>query len=89
MQQLLMHAVQTRLAKESGRSAQHLAKRSRTMPLSSCVHCGLPTRIHFAWCQESGAKGDMPPEALRPGAVIAEARELRYCKPVRTQKARR
>ena len=59
------------------------------MPLSTCVYCGLPTRIHFAWCQESGAKGDMPPEALRPGAVVAEARELRFCKPVGKQKARR
>jgi hypothetical protein len=59
------------------------------MPLTSCVHCGLPTRIHFAWCQESGAKGDMPAEALRPGAVVAEARELRFSKPVKTQKARR
>jgi hypothetical protein len=49
----------------------------------------LPTRIHFAWCQESGAKGDMPPEALRPGAVVSETRELRYCRPVTTQKARR
>jgi len=59
------------------------------MPLSVCVHCGLPTRIHFAWCQESGIKGLMPPEALRPGAVVAEPRELRFCKPVITQKIQR
>ena len=59
------------------------------MPLTRCVHCDLPTRIHFAWCQESGAKGAMPPEALRPGAVVAEARELRWCKPATTLKARR
>ena len=51
------------------------------MPLTRCVYCGLPTRIHFAWCQESGAKGNMPPEALRPGAIVVEARELRFCKP--------
>ena len=59
------------------------------MPLTRCVHCDLPTRIHFAWCQESGAKGNMPPEALRPGAVVAEAREWRFCQPVKAQKVRR
>jgi hypothetical protein len=31
----------------------------------------------------------MPPEALRPGAIIIEARELRFCKPVTTAKSRR
>lgn len=59
------------------------------MPLTSCVHCGLPTRIHFAWCLESGVKGEMPVAALRPGAIVSEPRELRYCKPAPKQKARR
>ena len=59
------------------------------MPLTRCVYCALPTRIHFAWCQESGAKGNMPPEALRPGAIVVEARELRFCKPVAAGKSRR
>jgi hypothetical protein len=59
------------------------------MPLPRCVYCGLPTRLHFAWCQESGAKGNMPPEALRPGAIVVEARELRFCKPAAASKSRR
>jgi hypothetical protein len=59
------------------------------MPLTACVHCGLPTRIHFAWCQESGVKGEMPAAALRPGAIVAEPRELRYSKPTPRLKARR
>jgi hypothetical protein len=59
------------------------------MQTTNCVYCGLPTRIHFAWCQESGVKGEMPPEALRPGAVVAESRELRFCKPAPRLKARR
>lgn len=52
------------------------------MPISRCAYCLLPTRIHFAWCQESGVKGLMPPEALRPGSIVVESRELRWCKPI-------
>jgi len=52
------------------------------MPINRCVYCKLPTRIHFAFCQESGVKGEMPPEALRPGSIVSEPREMRWCKPV-------
>lgn len=57
--------------------------------MSRCEHCGLPTRIHFAWCQESGARGAMPPEALRPGAIVSDTREWRWLKPVAWNKGRR
>lgn len=56
-------------------------KKTRDMATTRCAYCRLPTRIHFAWCQESGVKGNMPPEALRPGAIIAELRELPWQKP--------
>jgi hypothetical protein len=59
------------------------------MPIIRCVYCQLPTRIHFAWCQESGVRGTMPPEALRPGSIVAESRELRWCKPVSSVKSQR
>jgi hypothetical protein len=59
------------------------------MPTIRCAYCKLPTRIHFAWCLESGVKGTMPPEALRPGSIVAEARELRWCKPVSVAKSYR
>lgn len=52
------------------------------MSISRCEYCRLPIRIHFAWCQESGIKGDVPVEALRPGAIVAETRELRWRRPV-------
>jgi hypothetical protein len=42
-----------------------------------CAYCHLPMRIHFAWCQGSGIKGDMPKEALRPGAVRREIGEVK------------
>jgi hypothetical protein len=60
-----------------------------SMPMSRCEHCGLPTRIHFAWCQESGARGVIPPEALRPGAIVSDTREWRWLKPVAWNKGRR
>ncbi len=59
------------------------------MPIIRCAYCKLPTRIHFAWCQESGVKGVMPPEALRPGSIVAEAREWIWCKPVSVAKSGR
>ena len=59
------------------------------MPIIRCAYCKLPTRIHFAWCQESGVKGEMPPEALRPGSIVREARELAWCKPVHGVKSQR
>ncbi len=59
------------------------------MPINRCAYCNLPTRIHFAWCQESGVKGVMPPEALRPGSIVAEARELVWSKPASVAKSRR
>ena len=59
------------------------------MPMNRCAYCHLPTRIHFAWCQESGVKGAMPPEALRPGSIVAEPRELPWCKPVSAEKTPR
>lgn len=59
------------------------------MPMTCCAYCQLPTRIHFAWCQESGVKGNMPPEALRPGSIVADPRELRWCKPATSVKIRR
>ncbi len=59
------------------------------MPNIRCVYCKLPTRIHFAFCQESGVKGVMPPEALRPGSIVAEMRELPWCRPVLAEKSRR
>lgn len=59
------------------------------MPMTRCAYCQLPTRIHFAWCQESGVKGEMPPEALRPGSIVADTRELPWSKPVRVMKIRR
>jgi len=59
------------------------------MPLIRCAYCKLPTRIHFAWCQESGVKGSMPPEALRPGSIVADPRELPWCKPASPEKTTR
>jgi hypothetical protein len=59
------------------------------MPTIRCAYCKLPTRLHFAWCQESGVKGEMPQAALRPGSIVAEARELRWCKPVGAVKSQR
>lgn len=48
-----------------------------------CHRCKLPARIHFAACAESGIKGYQMPEAsMRDSAIVYEARELRYCKPV-------
>ena len=64
-------------------------ERGLPMPMTRCAYCQLPTRIHFAWCQESGVKGNMPPEALRPGSIVADARELRWCKPVTAIKSSR
>lgn len=59
------------------------------MSINRCAHCHLPTRIHFAWCQESGVKGDMPREALRPGCIVQEPRELRWTRPANVVKSQR
>jgi hypothetical protein len=59
------------------------------MPITRCAYCKLPTRIHFAWCQESGVKGEMPPAALRPGSIVHEIRELAWCKPADVVRSRR
>ena len=59
------------------------------MPITRCAYCKLPTRIHFAWCQESGVKGEMPHEALRPGSIVHEIRELAWCKPADVVRSRR
>ncbi|MDR3449519.1 MAG: hypothetical protein P4M15_07220 [Alphaproteobacteria bacterium] len=47
------------------------------MPQPRCHHCGLPVRIHFAFCAESGIVGKMAPEALAPNAIKFEPGELR------------
>ncbi|WP_294538125.1 hypothetical protein [uncultured Rhodoblastus sp.] len=48
-----------------------------------CRHCGLPIRIHLAFCLERGIRfAQMPLEAFRPGAIHVDAGELRWIKPV-------
>ena len=59
------------------------------MPITRCAYCHLPTRIHFAWCQESGIKGEMPTAALRPGSIVLEMRELPWTKPANIVKSQR
>lgn len=49
------------------------------MPGIRCK-CGIHPRLHFAWCQQSGFKGQMPPEALTPNAIKFEPGELRQPK---------
>ncbi len=44
--------------------------------------CGLPVSLHFAWCIESGIRAPMPPGSEKPGAIVIEPGEMRYCKPV-------
>jgi len=58
------------------------------MPMTRCAYCHLPTRIHFAWCQESGVTGDMPREALRPGSIVSESREWPWVRPVKAKTPR-
>ena len=50
--------------------------------LAVCHHCQLPVRLHFCFCFSSGIKGAVPANALKPGAIQSDPRELRYCKPV-------
>lgn len=47
-----------------------------------CAYCGLPIRLKFAHCIESGIRGPMIDGTLRPSAIVVEPGELRYCKPV-------
>ena len=49
---------------------------------NKCVYCGLPTRIHFAFCVESGIQGNIPLEALTPRAIQSDPREIRWLNPV-------
>ena len=51
--------------------------------LAKCAKCGLPIRCHFAACYSSGIRGyEMPVASMRDSAIIYEARELRWCRPV-------
>ena len=51
--------------------------------LPRCGKCGLPIRVHFAACWSSGIIGyQMPPGSEKPGAIITDPGEMRYCKPV-------
>jgi hypothetical protein len=49
----------------------------RRATMHNCPYCHLPMRLHFAWCYESGIQGEMPKEALRPGAIIREQGEIK------------
>lgn len=51
-------------------------------PENKCVYCGLPVRVHFAWCHESGIRADIPPEALTARAIQSDPREIRWLNPV-------
>lgn len=54
--------------------------------IAKCAYCDLPTMVHFAHCKGSGIFGPMPEWTLKPGAVQVDARELRWCKPVDSDK---
>ena len=47
-----------------------------------CAYCLLPIRLKFAHCIESGIRGPMIDGTLRPGAIVVDPGELRWCKPV-------
>ena len=49
---------------------------------NKCASWGLPVRVHFAHCVESGIRGPMIGGTLRPGAIVTDARELRWVKAV-------